>query len=478
MKENKLIFILFITFLGAIFLGCSSDNSVNIDESAILSDCPTSLDEATPCSKTGVMLQAFNWNSCKVGVWYTVISNNASDIKANFEYAWFPPSSDSTSPNGYLPRKLNTLSSEYGTETALKTAISDIAPTKAIADIVINHRCGTTSWGDFTEPSWGVVKGSSYKVICSNDEGFTNDSNMTGISKENKGNKDTGDGYESGRDIDHTNSTVKVGITTWMIDKLKDAGFVGWRYDFVKGYHGRYVGYYNAQSGANFSVGEYWPTAGFSSTNPSAWQSQLETWVGQTSETIHQVPGKESRVFDFVLKGIMNTVFGTSEGTKNSNYKLLASSASIMRSMPENAVTFIDNHDTGSTQSFWPLDPQDIGTAYALILTHPGYPCVAWQHYFSSSESSDTGSQYCGNSTVPDTTLTYKSFITQLITLRKNSGIGYDSAISVVVADDDKYVAKITGTSNELLVLIGTGYTAGSEYTQKFSGTNFTIWQK
>ena len=42
----------------------------------------------------------------------------------------------------------------------------------AIADIVVNHRAGSTCWADFKNPDWGVVMGSNYKVICSDDEGF------------------------------------------------------------------------------------------------------------------------------------------------------------------------------------------------------------------------------------------------------------------------------------------------------------------
>lgn len=81
----------------------------------------------------------------------------------------------------------------------------------------------------------------------------------------------------------------------------------------------------------------------------------------------------------------MNTVFGyNSTGGTNSNYNLLASDYCGYNKMPDNVVTFVDNHDTGSTQALWYLDPDDVGTAYALILTHPGVPCVAWQHYFTA----------------------------------------------------------------------------------------------
>ena len=142
------------------------------------------------------------------------------------------------------------------------TVSMDVA--KAIADIVVNHRAGSTSWGDFTNPSWCE----NYYAICSDDEGFTNSSSpMYNSSK--KGSPDTGDGYPAYRDLDHTNTSVQDGIIAWMNDVLKPAGFVGWRYDYVKGFAGKYVGKYNAGSSAQFSVGEYWPSSGYDASSPS-----------------------------------------------------------------------------------------------------------------------------------------------------------------------------------------------------------------
>ena len=43
---------------------------------------------------------------------------------------------------------------------------------------------------------------------------------------------------------------------------------------------------------------------------------------------------------------------------------------------PSHAVTFLDNHDTGSTQGHWPFPASKVMEGYAYILTHPGIPCV------------------------------------------------------------------------------------------------------
>lgn len=484
-------------------------------------DSGDSVDVTAAISGTHVLLQGFDWSSnfhdryygdsyaenWVMGTsnssapsgskdWYDVVKANADYIKGAFEYVWFPPATDSGSDNGYMPRRLNVLTSFYGTETELKSSISSLSPAKAICDIVINHRVGTSNWGTFTEPSFCA----DYWAICSDDEGFSaTGSDMYGSS--NKGAADTGEGYISARDLDHTNWDVQDGIVTWMTDKLKDCGFVGWRYDYVKGFGGKYVGYYNARTSAQFSVGEHWPTDGFVYTNPAAWSDQFEAWVDATSSTTNAIDSRTytpsgSRVFDFVTKGMLNTVFGYSSknnGVVSStsgtfNYSLLKNAYLGLKKMPESVVTFIDNHDTGSTQQLWELNQNYVGTAYAFILTHPGYPCVAWQHYFTAAESYDTtvtgnASQYIGGNTVPGTSLTYREFIYSLIKLRAEVGITDSSIVSVWdETDSSMYLAQVTGTNGTLVVNIGAEYDMSANanaasYKLAASGTNFKIWK-
>ena len=37
---------------------------------------------------------------------------------------------------------------------------------------------------------------------------------------------------------------------------------------------------------------------------------------------------------------------------------------------------------SGSTQAHWPFPSKYVATGYAYILTHPGLPCIFWDHYF------------------------------------------------------------------------------------------------
>ncbi|KAI3821214.1 hypothetical protein L1987_08774 [Smallanthus sonchifolius] len=50
--------------------------------------------------------------------------------------------------------------------------------------------------------------------------------------------------------------------------------------------------------------------------------------------------------------------------------------------LPENAVTFIDNHDTGSTQKISPFPSDKVMQGYSYILTHPGIPSLFYDHFF------------------------------------------------------------------------------------------------
>ena len=472
--------------------------------------------QVSESSKTGVMLQGFTWNSAPRGTgwnkenpspywgnWYGIMKKNAASIKDTFEYVWFNPPSicDTNSSEGYAPTELNNLNSYYGTATELKEVIQAIQPAKAIADIVVNHRAGSTCWGDFTNPDWGVVKGVKYPAICSDDEAFNASSgdkdHMVG---KPSGAADTGATYGAYRDLDHTNTVVQDGIIAWMNDVLKPAGFVGWRYDYVKGFAGKYVGKYNAGSDAQFSVGEYWPSAGYNASSPSVWGNEIKNWISST-----ETGGQRSRAFDFALKGAMNSVFGctwregsypnyTSGGSSGSgNYALLADESNLYISQPSDAVTFIDNHDTGSNQGHWELNRNKIGAGYALILTHPGVPCVSWSHYFTFNEggNGDTTYPYSGlgaaqsylaGNTVAGTEKTLREHIDYLIQLRKETGIEYDSVRTTLKAESSVYAAEITGTNGSLIVSIGGSYTPSADgYAGNnpiYGGTNFKIWKK
>ncbi|HSP78574.1 MAG TPA: alpha-amylase family glycosyl hydrolase, partial [Myxococcaceae bacterium] len=307
-----------------------------------------------------VMLQGFHWESHESPSWWNVVNTQAADIASSgFTLVWLPPSSDAASVEGYLPRQLYVQNSAYGTEAQLKSAIGALHGhgVKALADIVINHRVGTTHWADFTNPTWGS------NAVCSGDE-------WAGAT----GNPDTGDGYGAARDLDHTQGFVRSDLSTWMNWLKSSIGYDGWRYDYVKGYAGSYVGTYNTNTVPYFSVGEVWTDLNLA--NPDPHRQLIVDWVNAT--------GGRSAAFDFTTKGLLQQAVQYNEfwRLKDSQGK----PSGVIGWWPAKSVTFIDNHDTGPSpggsggQNHWPFPSDKVMQGYADILTHPGIPTVYWPH--------------------------------------------------------------------------------------------------
>lgn len=175
-----------------------------------------------------IILQAFNWESCKEA-WYKKLAGMAPAIAAaGFTSVWLPPSSDAVSPQGYLPRDLYDLNSKYGTEAELRDAIAVLHELglKAIADIVINHRCAHYQGPGGKWNKFGGRLAWDHTVICSNNASFGG----TG------GRKKTED-YPAAPNLDHSQERVRKDIIEWMRWLRNSIGFDGWRFDFVKVCH-------------------------------------------------------------------------------------------------------------------------------------------------------------------------------------------------------------------------------------------------
>lgn len=375
-----------------------------------------------------IMLQAFNWESKNnTQGWWNVLKNNAVEIKnGKFDLVWLPPMSDAASHDGYLPRQLYVLNSKYGTEQQLRDAIAALKANnlKVIADIVINHRVGTTNWADFTNPTWGCW------AVVNNDE-------WTGRC----GNADSGDGYGAARDLDHSNLTVQNDIKAWMTWLKNNVGFDGWRYDYVRGYWGGYNKIYNQATNPVFSVGELWDNLNLD--NPDPHRQQIINWIDATGGT--------STAFDFTTKGVLQ------QAVQGQLWRLnrFGKAPGVIGWWPEKAVTFIDNHDTGSTQAHWPFPSDKVMQGYAYILTHPGIPCVFWDHYF------DWG---------------LKTQIQALINIRKQQGLNSTSTLNIVQATANLYAAII---DNKVAMKIGPdAWNPGSGWVLATSGTNYAVWTR
>ncbi len=413
--------------------------------------------------KNDIMMQTFGWDEhqqpriTNAGGFYNYYNGMASYLsEAGVDMMWFPPASQSTGGVGYIPTKLYNFSyTSWGSEAQLNTMLTTYNNLQMypIADIVVNHRGGTTGWVDFTEPTWPT------NTICVNDDGgwTANPASGSGVTAGDLGANDTGEDFSGARDLDHTNTTVQNGIKEYL-DKLEAKGFKGWRWDVAKGFDSWYFGMYIDHSRPYYSVGEYFDSN----------VDLLKGWVNGTAE---YSANSTSGAFDFAnYNALANAVnSNNSYGGLNSGGKMPGLAGQY--GYDDKAVTFVDNHDT--FVKFGAPYGDAVMRGYAYILTHPGIPCVWAPHYFGGTYTKDDETR-----TYPDN----QDAINYLMGVRKQNGINAWSSVNIVEAGG-KYAAYISpsyGTDATVAVKIGPGdwSPSGSGWFLNTSGTDYAVWSK
>jgi alpha-amylase len=395
-----------------------------------------------------VMLQGFNWVSWKnTSGWYNVVNTKAVELQnAGIDAIWLPPPSKTADNPGYIPTVWYDLNSKYGTQAQLVSLINNLHTKniKVLADIVINHRGGTTGFYDFSTPSWDTP-GQRYSIV--NNDDCNCGTGAADFIPSNFGLKSPGEsgGFGAGRDLDHTNTAVRQGIKDWMNWLKGTIGFDGWRYDFVHGYHPKYIKEYNAATNPSFSVGEILEGD----------RQRISNWLDLTKDGSAEA---NSTAFDFATKSALQNAFNDNNLSylKDGNGK----PSGLIGWSPTKAVTMLDNHDTGAApnQAVWVFPGAHIEKGYAYIMTHPGIPMVFWDHMF------DYGVQ---------TSNTIKT----LIAIRKKNQIKNNSVVNIVNAQSNLYSAII---DNKVAMKLGSGSwsPSGTGWVVAASGTDWAVWEK
>ncbi|KAK6280003.1 hypothetical protein POUND7_020270 [Theobroma cacao] len=121
----------------------------------------------------------------------------------------------------------------------------------------------------------------------------------------------------------------------------------------------------------------------------------------------------------------------------------------VMGCWPSRTVTFLENHDTGSTQNisaifnplqakldYWPysihltirslaIPRGKLTQGYAHILTHPGTPVIFYNHFYEFG---------------------IRDVLTELVEARRRAGIHCRSSVKIYHANNEGYVAQVGDT--------------------------------
>lgn len=404
-----------------------------------------------PANYNGVMLQAFYWDSFDATKW-TTLEKQADELSKYFSLVWIPQSGNCGGQSmGYDDQYwFSNYNSSFGDKEQLLSMIKTFKDKGigTIGDIVINHRKSNNGWFGFpTETYNGVTYTMNSKDVCSDDDNgkAQTEANKLGVSL---GAKDTGEGWDGMRDLDHTSTNVQNTVKAYLKMLIDDFGYTGFRYDMVKGYSATYTGMYNNYAKPSFSVGECWDGTG-----------TIRNWIDGTK--INGTP--TSAAFDFQFRYTVRNAINTGNwgrlGNQNDNNWPLVSNNYENGNYFQYAVTFVENHDT-EKRSNAEQDPirKDTLAANAYLLAMPGTPCVFLTHWMA-----------------------YKQEIKAMIDARKAAGITNTSSYTNMRSSYGLYANLIkVNDKNRLIVTVGSdlsGYTPSSaDWTKVLEGYHYAYY--
>lgn len=416
---------------------------------------------AVPHQCEGVMMQAFyneSYDAKAPGVseygdtkWKTLMPQ-AAEIGAYFDYVWLPPSANGDGA-GYHPKQYSNQNSNWGTRAELEALIGALhdAGSKVVADIVINHCSGYTTWCDFPEMDFGEYgkfhPDASY--ICQDDEVNKNEASGTCYGKAT-GNKDDGENWDGARDWAHDNVYVQemfIAYLQWMRNVMKYDGF---RYDKGDGFNNWHHWNYNKHARPEIAF--------------------MECYKGTDDIWSRVVDSKyDLMALDFDLKW---HVFDSFAGW---NYSRGRGDCIMSRGNGRHSVTFIESHDWflrpdnsnefgGRGNSMTPALKARLLQANAFMLSMPGVPCVFYPHWKK-----------------------YKEYIKPMILARKWAGVHSESEVKDEYSTATGYQATIVGKNGWLILCLGdkankqgfgSDYKLAASYYSTMEGHNesFEMW--
>ncbi len=328
----------------------------------------------------GVMMQTFHWDcpreDKKEFQWWNYIDEKIPSLaKTGFTSLWLPPihkAANLFGPSmGYDPYDYYDLGefdqrggvpTWFGTRKELENVIESAHRHKVsvIADIVINHNSGADS--QEVNP---ITKQSRWTKFNPKSGKFVRDWESFHPSTYESWDEMT---FGDMPDLSHRNPYVYAELLKLMRWLIEDICFDGFRYDFVKGYTASTITaiqeYRYMRDGRPFvpyGVAEFWDSA-----------ANTLNWVNHANFS----NSNPVDAFDFPLRELLKGLCDQ----YGFNLKSLVNGESVLQKQPQNAVTFVENHDLRDEGR--PITNDKL-LAYSYILTHEGFPCVFWKDYYN-----------------------------------------------------------------------------------------------
>jgi alpha-amylase len=373
-------------------------------------------DLSSHLSGEGILLQGFYWDVEPRHGWWRHLEEKLEEWQdLGVNRLWLPPASKGMSGGysmGYDPmdyfdlgefNQMGTLPTRFGTRAELNSLIQAAHERKieVIADIVLNHNSGgQLEYNPFrNKDTYTLFTPASGRFPRKAEHFHPNAIH----------DKDAEALFFEEQDLCHEHPEVKKWF--WESDSSvakyykNTVGFDGWRFDYVKGFAPEVVKSW-MQAVGGFGV--------------------LEVWDGNTDYLRSWVEKTGIKAFDFANFYTMEQAFD------GNNLQLLMERRALWKELPDQAVTFVNNHDTEKDTQ----QGNRIGSAtnrmlaYAYIFTHPGYPCLFYSDYEK---------------------LLDKKKIARLIQINRALAKGH---VNVLFADANHYLAQRTGddTSPGLLL--------------------------
>lgn len=390
---------------------------------------------------TDVMIQAFyneSYNASAPGVseygdtkWTTLLEQAAA-LGEDFDLIWLPPSANG-SGMGYHPKKYSDQNSNWGSQEKLIELIGALhsAGSRVIADIVINHCEGWTTWCDFPELDFGTYGkfNPDCSWICKNDEVNSDPSSpQQGAAT---GSYDDGENWAGARDWAHDMPKVQEMFKAYLKWMKNVIGYDGWRYDKGDGFNNWHHDNYNKASGPYIAFMEC-----YSGTD------EIQSRIAQANSNLMGL--------DFDLKWhVFNSIAGW-------DYSHGRGDCMMSRGDGYHAVTFMESHDWflrsdnenefgGRGHSMTEEMKPRLLQCNAFLLSMPGVPCIFYPHWKK-----------------------YREFIKPMIQARKLAGVHSQSEVKDEYVTATGYQATIVGKDDGYLI-----FCLGDKAHQDFSSAGY-----